>query len=201
MATDKNGAPKPPAKYSPQKPKPLPEKKDALVQLNPKFLSMLQAYAKAGLTTMDVLNRVIVGIDPGETTGMCIYLPWQQNILHIKQIPTKSIVNGYLAIKKELPQTDHPIHMVCEDYRVYQHKLESHAWAGLHTPQLIGAIKIIAHEQNAILSTPMAVEAKSWATDENLKEWGIYEPGLKHGRDAERHVMKYMFFAGSGQLL
>jgi len=40
----------------------------------------------------------------------------------------------------------------------------------------------------------MAQHAKQWWTDEKLKRFGIYPKGLKHGRDALRHLLYYMLF-------
>jgi hypothetical protein len=75
---------------------------------------------------------------------------------------------------------------------VYGHMAESHAWQILHTPQLIGAIKVLAHVNNVPISCKLAQLAKSVWNDNVLKLCGLYSPGLKHGRDASRHLLLYM---------
>jgi hypothetical protein len=35
-------------------------------------------------------------------------------------------------------------------------------------------------------------DAKNVVTDARLKEWGVYEPGREHGRDAQRHAILFL---------
>lgn len=166
---------------------------EATVSLNPRFWAMVKAAANERKN--DRTEVINVGIDPGETTGMTIWLPWRENELILKQIPTGSVVEGAIAIAEALPQTELPIHFSLEDYRVYGWKADDHKWAGLHTPQLIGALRYIIHmRRNCSVYLRMAQGAKAWATDEKLKMWGAYNSGMKHARDAQRHVITTLFF-------
>ncbi|UTC30058.1 ribonuclease H-like protein [Brevundimonas phage vB_BpoS-MaInes] len=167
---------------------------------NPLFWAMLKAAHRKGEGSPLMLDRTIIGIDPGETTGFGFrkYMDAERFELHMKQIPTKDRYQGALAIRREISAIRqsggiNPL-VVCEDYRVYGHKTEQHAWAGLHTPKLIGAIEFFCAEMDIPMVFPMAIEGKSWATDDMLKQWGLYDPGMKHARDASRHIVTRTFF-------
>ena len=84
--------------------------------------------------------------------------------------------------------------IVYENYKVYSWKTENHAWAGLHTPQLIGCIETLARLYDIPTYTQMAQQAKHFCTDTKLKEWGLYNPGMRHAMDAVRHACYYLLF-------
>jgi hypothetical protein len=139
-------------------------------------------------------ESVVVALDPGETTGIAYWLPWNQNAIYMDQIETKDVVQGFKNIKGVWPTTKWPVHVVCEDYRIYGWKSDDHKWGSLHTPQLIGAIKILADQLGCSIHFQMAQQAKQFATDDLLKKLGIYHAGMKHARDAERHLLTTLFF-------
>lgn len=162
---------------------------------------MLESAIKQGKTDQRLLtDYTIVGIDPGETTGFGYTNPWESNPnphLYLKQLQTKTVEQGYEMLVKHWPNTRIPTIAVCEDYKVYGWKADDHKWAGLHTPQFIGAIKIFCLLRGIPLFFQMAQEAKAWSTDEKLKSWGVYETSMRHARDAERHILNFQFFGGS----
>jgi len=163
------------------------------------FYAMLKSYhdqAKVNRFTENTCHP-IVGLDPGETTGYAYWNP-QEGTFTLRQLVTKSPEEGYSAILNQLRQdlnyNFEGLEIVCEDYRVYAWKADTHSWAGLHTPQLIGAIRIMAKLHLLPVHFQMAQEAKSWATDNQLKAWNLYDPGQRHARDASRHIIRHMFF-------
>jgi len=169
---------------------------------NQLFHRMIASAHKQGLGEPHMLQRTIIGIDPGETTGFAYYIPELDKFtLTMMQIPTKDRNEGADLIEDQIKLAKHlgpsvtqrPI-IVCEDYRVYGHKTDQHAWAGLHTPKLIGHIERIAYKLGIPMVFPMAIEAKSWADDPKLKQWDLYEPGMRHARDACRHVVTRAFY-------
>lgn len=166
---------------------------------NALLTKMLLAAVKQGKSSLDLLtDYVIVGIDPGETTGFAVYLPWKENNqVSLQQLETKNVVQGYMALEAAWPRTRYRTIVVCEDYKVYGWKANDHKWAGLHTPQFIGAIRIFCHLRGIPIFFQMAGEAKGWSTDEKLKLWGCYHAGLKHARDAQRHILNFLFFGAS----
>jgi len=82
----------------------------------------------------------------------------------------------------------------CEDYRVYAHKTDDHAWSPVHTIQWIGAIRVCCGLSETPISFCMAMHAKTWWTDTKLDMLGLNPKGLRHGRDALRHLLYYMLF-------
>ena len=173
--------------------------KTSVMQPNKLFYKMLSAYHQQAKVNRFAENHghPIVGLDPGETTGYAYWNP-QDSTFTLRQLKTKSPEEGYSNIlnqmRQDLNYNFEGLEIVCEDYRVYAWKADTHSWAGLHTPQLIGAIKIMAMLQLLPLHFQMAQEAKSWATDDQLKSWGVYDPGQRHARDASRHIIRHMFF-------
>lgn len=166
------------------------------VRANQLFGSMIDSAHKQGKGTLDMeLSVVLVGIDPGETTGFAYHLPWDKGFTaHLAQIPTGEINSGMDNIEEAWPVTDIPTVAVIEDYRIYGWKADSHKWAGLHTPKLIGALEYWCYKRRIPVIYQMAQEAKAWATDEKLKSWELYHAGMKHARDALRHLVTAAFF-------
>lgn len=164
---------------------------------NQLFRAMVDSAHKQGKGSPHMLERTIIGIDPGETTGLCIRNPTDDPFkIHMTQIMTQDRNKGMdnlIDAINSLAKWINPI-IVCEDYRVYAAKTDQHAWAGLHTAKLIGHIERYAWLKGIPCVYPMAAEAKSFADDANLKRWDLYEPGAKHARDASRHVVTRVFF-------
>ena len=132
----------------------------------------------------------LVALDPGETTGYAHFHAGK--LVSSSQLPTHRIkVSVPILQKVILPSTSL---VVYEDYRIYAWKTESHAWASLHTPKLLGVIETVAHLTDTPTFTQMAQQAKQFCTDQKLKEWGYYQPGLQHARDAIRHGCYYLLF-------
>lgn len=174
---------------------------------NQLFWAMITAAHRKGEGSPDMLRRTLIGIDPGETTGFGYRRPDRKMFrydedfhIYMDQIATKDRNSGAEAIKKailgavRLDTAGQAPLIICEDYRVYAHKSDQHKWAGLHTPKLIGHIERIAYELEIPVVYPMAIEGKTWATDDMLKQWGLYNAGMKHARDASRHIVTRAFF-------
>lgn len=133
----------------------------------------------------------VIGIDPGETTGVCVFLgatliQWDQ--LKTKEVPTgAATLCNFITCQK-------PDVVVMEMYRVYSWKAEDHSWHNLHTPRLIGAVEYICHILDIPLIQQTAQQAKGFCTDEKLAAWNLYQPGQKHARDSIRHAVYYLLF-------
>lgn len=168
---------------------------------NDLFGRMLAAAVKQGKADPKLQDEWIhIALDPGETTGISWYFPWDRQEgfkIHMDQILTPNLEEGadVLFAKLDAIAREMPTLVTVEDYKVYSWKADTHKFAGLHTPQLIGAIRRHIHEHKWMYhTTRMAQGAKAWATDENLTAWGIYDPGQKHARDACRHLVTTLFF-------
>lgn len=145
----------------------------------------------------ELAGRSILGLDPGETTGVAIFTADVADTTDFKirlmQLETKDVGQGYLELEG-LVEEERPDHIRAEEYRVYSWKADSHSNQILHTPQLIGAIKVLSLLHGIPLSFKMAQHAKAFWNDDNLKACGLYSPGQKHARDALRHLLFYLTF-------
>lgn len=138
----------------------------------------------------------IIAFDPGETTGCCMLVGDQ--IVWSKQLDTSTVPLGgeliHNLLMNELLGSAQPIIVVHEIYRVYSWHKEDHVWAKLHTPRLIGAIELSCQLNGLPLHGQTPQVAKNFCTDSNLKDWGVYERGNPHARDAQRHAIYYAMF-------
>ncbi len=149
------------------------------------FLELLQAHRAY------IPQAKILALDPGETTGLAYF---EAGVLkHYDQLKTKELSDSVDTIDRTVKLLV-PDYIVCEDYRVYGWKRDEHAWAALHTPKLIGVIHTIATLHSIPIEYRMAVDAKTFCTDDKLTLWGMYKPGMRHARDAIRHgCFAYLF--------
>lgn len=147
----------------------------------------------------------ILGIDPGGTTGWCLFT-----------IPTLSIfgdaASAILAwdtgewLGDENTQTD----KICEFARTTQslsykvgpalvveqwdfdpsfQNADQEPYSPLRIGAKLGYARHLGKLGDATLSWSSRVQAKSTATDARLREWGLYTVGSDHERDATRHAI------------
>jgi hypothetical protein len=182
----------------------------------------------------EVLRKVYAGdfstvperllcLDPGETTGYALFekgcLKAYGQIETVVLNGTKDAKQGEKVIDwyvlEELFCNYEPTYVVCENYRIYAHKLERHSFSQVETLRLIGGIDMLCHNgwigrkicnkeceevsyefvkyyQPIPIAYQMAVQAKGFVTDERLKEWDFWKPGMRHSRDAIRHGLYFL---------
>lgn len=152
-------------------------------------------------TFQEVLNKSVpeekrfrgrlLALDPGHTTGVCIHVEGMG--FHLSQIKTWG---DDLEIKalSDLFNIARPDHVVFERYGVYSWKTEDHSNSDVPTLQVIGCIKTLCIQQGIAYSNQTAQLAKGFVTDEKLKQWDLWEAGVKHGRDAARHAVYWLLF-------
>jgi hypothetical protein len=168
------------------------------LKLPPSFTKLVESVHKQHNVTVDTLNQPILALDPGETTGVAEFDG--DNTILVYQQTTKEIGPSYEWLKGRLEVLSwrgadpRQIYLRYEDYRVYEWKSADHSWSQIHTLRWIGAIQVAAHVTQTPNSCCMAQHAKGWWTDEKLKHFGIYPTGLRHGKDALRHLLYYMLF-------
>lgn len=80
---------------------------------------------------------------------------------------------------------------MCEDYRIYAHKLAEHTFSSVITLRLIGAITFMCAVMEWPLTFQMAYEAKTFIDDRKLEAWSMKVKG-RHARDAVRHGAFYL---------
>jgi hypothetical protein len=138
----------------------------------------------------------VLALDPGETTGACVFVG--PNLTDARQLQTGLMPIAAITIREYIEyyhRNAGPLAaVVVEDYRVYSWKTKDHAWAGLHTPRLIGALELICYDFGLQLVKQTAQQGKGFCTDDKLKSWGVYQEGKQHARDAIRHACYYLLF-------
>lgn len=138
----------------------------------------------------------VVGIDPGETTGVCIFRGAE--LLIADQLRTFPLGDGITVLGEWLGRHHENLlargRCVCsfEDYRVYSWKSDQHKFAELHTPKLIGALVCLLQQFGIEYSYQMAGAVKPFFTDDKLRGWGLYKKARRHSRDAMRHALYRM---------
>lgn len=138
------------------------------------------------------LSKPLIALDPGETTGVAIWLPERGTIL-LFQWKTKDLGPSFNFLCETIKEYGIS-HIRFEDYKVYDHKARDHVHNDLHTAQWIGCIKLCAFLLDLPWSMKLAQAAKTFWTDSKLKLVGAYTPGMRHARDALRHLLLMMIF-------
>jgi hypothetical protein len=157
------------------------------------------------LASSNAVNLPSIALDPGETTGVAIF-DGNRHIT-VYQEETKELGLSYDWLEQVLekgPEYQFTMgedqyrggfnHIRYEDYRIYEWKSADHSWSQVHTLRWIGAIEVLAYKWGIDISNCMAQHAKKFWTDEKLKHFGLYPTGLKHGKDALRHLLYYLLY-------
>ena len=179
------------------------ESKVVTFTLSPQFASFLEQVHRQHKIEVDTINFPLVALDPGETTGVAVFdgistiqvyqketkqigpaFDWLDDLLEAGCMGDDAIYRGVTTWE----------HLRIEDYRVYEWKASDHSWSPVHTLRLIGAFQIAAYRIGTPYSFCMASHAKKFWDDNKLKHFDLYPKGLRHGKDALRHLLYYMLF-------
>jgi len=152
------------------------------------FIELYTKMSRPGKFRKDIR---IIGIDPGQTTGVSV---WEgTHLIRADQLHTKEMPDAAVHMEEFIALWN-PTHIVMEAYRIYSWKTKQHAGSDVHTLRLIGAIQYIAHLRGIPVIFQGAGQGKGFCTDEKLKEWGFYQTAFRHANDAIRHVAHYLLF-------
>ena len=153
-----------------------------------KYDVLLASIRKKGVQIPDTL----LAFDPGEVSGCCVFKCGKP--VEFRQLPTvnKKTRDYEWSVIEEFIDEINPDVVIIENYRIYAHKLDQHSSSDVPTLQLIGAIKYMLYKRNIPYKLQMAQQAKGFVTDAKLKEWGMWDIGHKHARDACRHCVYYL---------
>lgn len=124
----------------------------------------------------------IIGIDPGETIGLC-YLTWDvlrgDGICTAEQLPWPE---GLSKVRESIPRCTHG---AVEEWRLYGSKAKALIGSDMHTVELIGRIVEIAWEKGMPIERhPPQIKEPAWAY---LERRGLDVPPFgngDHARDA-----------------
>lgn len=129
---------------------------------------------------------LILGIDPGGTTGIALLSIKDKKATLVEALESKDlsfIENNWLLIKAD--------HIICEDFKVRPDMARkgSFDYNNMQTPQIIGSIKTLARllEKEVVLQQP-AIKPIGYGFAHL-----VYKAGKKglHIQDAAAHAMYY----------
>jgi hypothetical protein len=137
-------------------------------------------------------DQHVLCFDPGHTTGWAVF--YNNELLESGEIQTKSQID-VLTNADPLYGRYKPTVVVMEDYRVYKWRKDHHVGSEMLTTQVIGGLELLAVQNwiYHIIKQPAQV-AKGFCTDKKLKDWGFWQSGERHARDAIRHGCYYILF-------
>lgn len=131
------------------------------------------------------LNKfLLVGIDPGESSGFVIYNHISELIVFHQTYTNKNIMFDYINNELDFNLVDN---VLIEEFRVYP-------WANLNfsnldAVEIIGILKYIIDEDYIIMSK---TSTKSFFTDKKIKDLDYPIKDMdKHQKDAFRHILYY----------
>lgn len=138
----------------------------------------------------------LLTLDPGQTTGWSLWdcIPGNDDIrIAHGQLPSWPIglaVNGF----GEMLQKYAPTFCVYESYHIYDWKLETHSFSDVPTLRIIGSFETQLIQRGIPYTYQSAQVAKGFVDDARLKDFGYWEAGMKHSRDAHRHAIYFLCF-------
>lgn len=175
------------------------DSKVVTLELSLRFASFIESVHRehgiGDLASSSAINLPSIALDPGETTGVAEYNG--DTMIQVYQKETKEIGPSYdwLYDRLECGYGEAPFdHLRYEDYRIYEWKTADHAWSQVHTLRWIGAIQVAVYKYGTPYSCCIAQHAKGFWSDNKLRHFDLYPAGLKHGRDALRHLLYYICF-------
>lgn len=124
-------------------------------------------------------------IDSGEVPTGNVGLSWNSTLWVLKRVLEKT------GKCKDVPEQDQ-LHIAIEDYRVYSWKTDDHSWSQVHTIKVVGIIELLALREQLPYRLRMAEHAKTFCSDQRLRDWGFWQRGERHARDAIRHGCLYI---------
>lgn len=129
---------------------------------------------------------LVLGVDPGRTTGICLFAPAERTAELAQLSPglVPVLLDGLIG----------EVAMVAvEEYVIGPRSARSSdAGAGAVTRELIGALRAWAGAHDVPCRVRSAAYVKPWATDARLTAAGITAPrgtGMRHALDGGRHAL------------
>lgn len=149
------------------------------------------------------MSALVIGVDPGSTTGVCVLRPGQGVHPVAVQIHGSEGVAPYIRSVVECTPPEDTVLLAVEQFVVSARASRSSTPAGGRAArELIAALSDLAGElrddyQITTVLRPAAL-VKPWATDHRLDAAGLLEPckGMGHARDAARHALYAAVKAG-----
>lgn len=172
----------------------------------PEHVLGLDGEAQYGMSDWPI--HAVMTVDPGGTTGLVgahvqvrstMRETCEQGMLVHKGVEVRGywldqareVADSWRSFQAEAVNRGiHPsrIHLVCENYLPDPRRMGSGA-VNLD-PVWIGAAVCGLLEFEPVWQTP--AQAKQYATNDRLRQWGLWVVGSEHMRDANRHLATYV---------
>lgn len=138
------------------------------------------------------MSRLVIGVDPGQTTGVLAMLVEAGAILdypiaaQIHHVDGEGVIE-FVGALLDRGHSEDVAPILAVEHFVVSARAASSGRAGLTTRNLIGALR----ELNAHFVSHSASTVKTWAMDRRLDKAGLLKPtqGMGHARDAARHAL------------
>lgn len=157
--------------------------------------------ARRKTTEVDLCDSpVVISFDPGGTTGWSIFQCHPEsliqndvrvldNIDYWKMGQFSGLENKQATECFELVKSWPGCAVVIEDFILRKMSKDEDLLAPV---RLIAKIELLLWQEGIRSFRQQPSEAKTTATDERLKSWGLYVPGEEHARDASRHSITWL---------
>lgn len=134
----------------------------------------------------------MLSIDPGGTTGYCIG-SFDGTTLSM-EIAQERLSGSELfdLIKGQIPADEEGKFYLI--YEKFHYRNKARPGLDLTAPKLIGVIDLACEQFGLNYFPQMPSEAMGFWTNDRLRQYQIYVPGLEHGRDAMRHMLQWWQF-------
>ena len=139
------------------------------------------------------MSTIILGVDPGETTGVFVMpSPWGGEHCAL-QIRNRYAATDYLThLVDEFAAIGHATLIAAEQFVVGQRAARSrNSAAGREAREILGVIVDLGARPYVTTVIRNAATVKPWATDKRLDAAGLLAPtaGMRHARDGARHAL------------
>jgi len=156
------------------------------------------------------LPKIILGIDPGGTTGIAYWLRTQEPIplsqwrWGWQQVPYCGTQDGLRQLVAYLdsiatyavPFLGTPSVYVVDERFDFRHEERDRDKIDYTAAEVNGALRLWALDRPYVRLIPSgASSGKGFWDDDKIKKLGLWVPGRKHAMDATRHLLTYMSFA------
>jgi hypothetical protein len=141
------------------------------------------------------------------TTGICRLYGSSKDNIYLSELKAEDFDSQveYWATHQELIERILPDYLVVEGYKLYNHKGKSasmQANSNLETPQLLGAIKLVAYRMDIPITIQYASDVKTrWSEDVLTRLGYLEQKGNRyyfdgkltstHKRDALKHALHF----------
>lgn len=139
------------------------------------------------------VDAIVIGVDPGVTTGISVLTSYDGDDPHMlvqaNPVAVPFIVGSlFLMLQDQFP--DAVQCLAIEAFRVGRRSGRlAHPAGAATTRRLHDELVAWAEPRRIVVRSRPAADVKTWATDKRLDKLGLRQLGLPHAADAGRHAL------------